>query len=83
MPKLIIEKKDFLNIPFNSLLASGNGRRLWATVTICNEWRNRPGVESDIPYAKTVFKVENLKKNSHIEIETENIEEAIEKFNSL
>ena len=83
LPKLILETKDFLNTPFNSLMASGNGRRLWATVTIENEWRNRPGVESDNPYAKVVFKVENMKKNSHIEIETESIEDAITKFNEI
>lgn len=78
MDKLILEKEDFIGIPFNSLLASGGGRRLWATVTLYEDLH----VSSDI-LTKTVFKVENLKKNSKIEIETESFEEAIEKFNEL
>jgi hypothetical protein len=71
MDKLILEKEDFIGIPFNSLLASGSGRRLWATVIV------------DGNGAQVVFKVENLKKNSHIEIETNVLEKAIEKFNEL
>ena len=78
MEKLILKKEDFLEHKFNALLASGNGRRLWATVEMYEDLH----VSSDL-LSKTVFKVENLKKNSHIEIETENFEEAMEKFNSL
>lgn len=71
MEKLILDKEDFYDIPFNSLLASGGGRRLWATVIV------------DGDGAHVVFKVENLKKNSHIEIETNVLERAIERFNEL
>ena len=78
MEKLIIKKEDFIGHEFNTLLASGNGRRLWATITMYEDLH----ISSDL-LSKTVFKVENLKKNSHIEIETESFEEAMEKFNSL
>lgn len=72
MRDLILDEYEFYGMEFNTLMASGQGRRLWVTV--------EPSITGQ---HKTTFKVENLKKNSHIEIETNSLVEAIRKFNEL
>lgn len=83
MKRLVIKEEEFVDTPFNSLLASGDGRRLWASITI----KAHPFKIGDLPktifYHETVFKIEDMKKDSEIVFESESFPEAVKFFNEM
>lgn len=65
----IIDKSDFYGTPFNTLLASGDGKRLWYSVTF-----NRNG-------ANGVYKIEKLSSDNEPTV-VKDFDQAIRVFNS-
>lgn len=65
MPKFTINREDFVGHEFQSIMVSGDGRRLWACV--------KDGGLS--------YKVENLRDNGEIVIHTQSFGEAVRVFN--
>ena len=65
--KFTVSREVFEGEEFNALMASGDGRRLW--VTYCD--------------GAHYFKVENLRENCEIVLETASIGQAIRCFNEL
>lgn len=63
--KFKIDKKQFKREEFNSLMASGDGRRLW--VTYCD--------------GEHYFKVEDLRNDSEVVCKTHSINKAVRVFN--
>jgi hypothetical protein len=66
----ILKKEDFVDTPFNTLLASGDGKRLWVTMIF-------PTHSTD---AKISYRVESLSQDKIIERTT--LVGAISVFNS-
>lgn len=65
--KFVIDEDMFKGHEVNAVMASGDGRRLW--VSYCD--------------GRHFFKVENLRNNCDVVLETDSLSEAIQTFNEL
>lgn len=66
----IIQKDDFYGTPFNTLLASGDGKRLWYSVTF------------EPSGAKGVYKIEKLSSDNDPTV-VKDFDQAVNVFNSM